>query len=69
MTDHGHGQDGQGGTPAVQRHDLADGPTFEVDVYVVDVAIPWMREDPWGQPLPEVDWRFHIQLPSEAERG
>lgn len=61
MTDtHGTQESGR----AIPRYDLTDGPTFEVDVYVVDVALPWMREDPWGRPLPDVDWRFHIQLPS-----
>lgn len=37
-----------------------------VTVDVIDVAVPWLREDHRGRPLPEHDYRFQISRPGGA---
>lgn len=42
-------------------------PTMGAKVAVINVALPWLRVDHRGDPLPDADWRFHAVLPGGAE--
>lgn len=49
------------------RKDPLAEPTVDADIRLIDVALPWFRQDARGNPLPETDWRFHITLPNGTE--
>lgn len=46
------------------RSDPFTVPTVNAQISVIDVALPWLREDAFGNPRPDVDWRFHVKTDS-----